>query len=104
MNKISFVNGSEPALNANNLNLMQTTFFTPKQLKEKGFDVNMNAGKRSLFDLLGFGDVEWDQMIKAFPFLENIRSDVAELVITEGKYQGYLSRQQADIDAYMKDE
>ena len=24
MNKISFVNGSEPALNANNLNLMQT--------------------------------------------------------------------------------
>lgn len=86
------------------LNLTKTTFFTPKQLKEKGFDVNMNAGKRSLFDLLGFGDIEWGQMTTAFPFLQDIRSDVAELITTEGKYQGYLARQQADIDAYMKDE
>ena len=64
----------------------------------------MNAGKRSLFDLLGFGDIEWEQMTNAFPFLKDIRSDVAELITTEGKYQGYLARQQADIDAYLKDE
>ena len=86
------------------LNLVKTTSFTPKQLKEKGFDVNMNAGRRSLFDLLGFGDIEWEQMTTAFPFLKDIRADIAELITTEGKYQGYLARQQADIDAYLKDE
>ena len=86
------------------LAMMQSEFVTPKQLMQKGFNVNVNAGRRSLYDLLGFGDVDWQKMTASFPQLETIRSDVAQLITTEGRYQGYLARQQADIDAYLKDE
>ena len=84
--------------------MMQSEVVTPKQLMQKGFNVNVNAGRRSLYDLLGFGDVDWQKMTASFPQLETIRSDVAQLITTEGRYQGYLARQQADIDAYLKDE
>ncbi len=83
---------------------MKNTFVAPKELAQKGFNVNVNAGRRSLYDLLGFGDVNWDMMVRAFAHLGDVRQDVAELIATEGRYQGYLMRQQADIDAYARDE
>jgi len=53
---------------------------------------------------LGFADVSWDMMVRAFPHLAEIRQDVAELISIEGRYQGYLARKQSDIDALRKDE
>ena len=64
----------------------------------------MNGGRRSLYELLGFADVSWNMMVRAFPHLAEIRQDVAELISIEGRYQGYLARQQSDIDALRKDE
>lgn len=86
------------------LTMMKSTSIASRELMQKGFKINMNAGKRNLFELLGFGDVDWPMMIKSFPELENIRTDVAQLIAIEGRYQGYLNRQEADIDAFKRDE
>ena len=83
---------------------LKNTYVAPKELAQKGFDINLNTGRRSLYELLSFADVSWDFMVRAFPHLSQIRQDVAELLTIEGGYQGYLSRQQADIDALKKDE
>lgn len=86
------------------LSNLKNTFVSPKELSQKGFEINMNGGRRSLYELLGFADVSWDIMARAFPHLANLRQDVAELIAIEGRYQGYLARQQSDIDALRKDE
>ncbi len=83
---------------------LRNTYSTPKELVQKGFQINLNAGRRSLYELLGFADVNWDMMVRAFPHLGQVRQDIAELLCIDGRYQGYLSRQQADIDALRRDE
>ena len=83
---------------------MKNTFVAPKELIQKGFDINLNTGRRSLYELLSFADVSWEKMVRSFPHLSEVRQDVAELICIEGRYQGYLNRQQADIDALRKDE
>ena len=55
-------------------------------------------------EVLGFANVTWDDIVKAFPNLAQTRADVAEQLCIEAKYQGYLKRQEADIAAFRKDE
>ena len=83
---------------------IQSETYTSKELRAKGFVVNADGVKRSPFDLLSYQDVDWDVLVKAFPELANIPPDVAEQLEIEGRYSGYLARQQLDIDAFRKDE
>ena len=83
---------------------LKNTYATPKELVSKGFDINLNTGRRSLYELLGFADMSWNVLVRAFPHLAAVRQDVAELIAIEGRYQGYLARQQSDIDALRRDE
>ncbi len=83
---------------------LKNTYATPKELVSKGFDINLNTGRRSLYELLGFADMSWNVLVRAFPHLASVRQDVAELIAIEGRYQGYLARQQSDIDALRRDE
>lgn len=79
-----------------------TTYFMPAELNKKGF--NVSGQKRTLFELLSFIDTDWNKICAVMPHLSEVRFDVATQLQIEGKYQGYLSRQQADIEAFMKDE
>ncbi|MBR6411683.1 MAG: tRNA uridine-5-carboxymethylaminomethyl(34) synthesis enzyme MnmG [Alphaproteobacteria bacterium] len=78
--------------------------YTSKELREKGFVVNADGVKRSPFDLLAYQDVDWETIVKAFPEFGTITPDVAEQLEIEGRYSGYLARQQSDIDSFRKDE
>ena len=78
--------------------------YTTKELKDKGFVVNADGQKRTAFDLLSYQGVDWPVLIKAFPELATIPPEVAEQLEIEGKYSGYLARQQADIESFRKDE
>ena len=83
---------------------MKDRLFAPKELTAAGFQVNNSSQKQSLFHLLSYPNVTWDDVVRLWPALGSVRSDVAEQLQIEGLYQGYLSRQQADIDAFVKDE
>jgi len=83
---------------------MKNRLFSPKELTALGFQVNNSSQKHSLFHLLSYPNVTWDDVVRLWPTLGTVRSDVAEQLQIEGLYQGYLSRQQADIDAFVKDE
>lgn len=77
---------------------------SPKELAQAGFLVNLSGERRSGMEVLGFANVTWDDIVKAFPNLAQTRADVAEQLCIEAKYQGYLKRQEADIAAFRKDE
>ena len=78
--------------------------YTTKELRDKGFIVNADGQKRTAFDLLSYQGVDWTVLVKAFPELVSVSPEVAEQLEIEGKYSGYLARQQADIESFRKDE
>ncbi len=77
---------------------------SPKFYKEKGFNLNNDGAIRNAFELLGRGDISWQELENAFPELANTRKDVIELLEIESKYSGYLKRQEQDIINFRKDE
>ena len=84
--------------------LCQNLKYTPKQLKNKGFSVNMNGKSRTIFDLLSYPEISFNELSAAFPELQSIDPVIARQIEIEGKYKGYLDRQEADIRLFKKDE
>jgi tRNA uridine 5-carboxymethylaminomethyl modification enzyme len=95
--------GKTAALQAGRV-LMQGLAATPAALKNAGLAVNQDGVRRSAFDLLGYPTVTWDDLARLWPELKELRRDVAEQLEIEGRYAGYLDRQEADIAAFRRDE
>ena len=85
-------------------NLAKSLGGTPKELNDKGFKVNMDGKKRNILDLLSYPENDYKTLEKTFPELATLDPDVKEQIEIEGKYKGYLDRQQADINLFIKDE
>ena len=83
---------------------VSTLIHTPKELIALGFNINRDGQKRTPLEMLAYQDVTWDTLVRAWPSLGKIRTDVAKQLEIEGRYSGYLARQQMDIDAFRKDE
>ena len=77
---------------------------SPAALAALGFRVNADGRRRSVFDLLGYRDVDWQRIAAAWPELADIPADIAGQLSIEAVYAAYLDRQAADIRAYRKDE
>lgn len=75
-----------------------------KQLSALGFSVNANGQKRTPYDLLSYSNVSWNDLVRAWPSLGHFSEETAKQLEIEGRYHGYLSRQQTDIEAFRKDE
>jgi tRNA uridine 5-carboxymethylaminomethyl modification enzyme len=55
-------------------------------------------------ELLAFKDVDLGDLIPLWPELASVPHEIAAQLEIEAHYAGYLGRQQADIDAYRRDE
>ncbi len=84
--------------------IVMHTSVTAKELQSKGINVGHVSGKRTILQWLGYEQSSWDVMVRAFPSLVNVRLDIAEQMEIEGKYAGYLLRQDLDIQALRKEE
>lgn len=84
--------------------LMQDLNSTPNELRTHGLNINLDGVRRSAFDLLRYPDMAWEDLLRLWPQLQALRSDVAEQLEIEGRYAGYLDRQTADIAAFRRDE
>lgn len=84
--------------------LMVSDVRSPTDWAKAGFAVNQDGRKRSLADLLALKDITLEQLAEVAPEIRSWRADVAEQVTFDALYSGYVARQQADIDAFRKDE
>lgn len=85
-------------------NHLQGLAATPTALAARGYKINQDGVRRSGFDLLSYPDIGWWQLQDLWPELEGVRPDVREQLEIEGRYAGYMERQEADIRAFRKDE
>ncbi len=77
---------------------------TPNQLKAQGLTVNQDGVRRNALELLAYPDLTWDRLIAIWPDLRTLSPEIAEQMEIDGRYAGYLKRQEADISAFRRDE
>jgi tRNA uridine 5-carboxymethylaminomethyl modification enzyme len=76
----------------------------PSALSRHGIAVRADGRWRSVFELLGQHEIVFATLTAAFPWLSALPTRVLNQLQSEVHYDGYLSRQQADIRAFRREE
>jgi tRNA uridine 5-carboxymethylaminomethyl modification enzyme len=84
--------------------LVRSLSMSPSALRKRGIAVNADGVPRSAADLLGYPTIDWPRLTALWPALAEISPEVVEQLEIEGRYAGYIERQEADIRAFRRDE
>jgi tRNA uridine 5-carboxymethylaminomethyl modification enzyme len=84
--------------------LAKSLSITPSEAKRQGLSLNQDGVRRSAFELLAYPEVGWDEVRAIWPELVGIDASIAVHVEIDAKYDVYLQRQSADVDAFRRDE
>ncbi|MDD4615590.1 MAG: tRNA uridine-5-carboxymethylaminomethyl(34) synthesis enzyme MnmG [Alphaproteobacteria bacterium] len=84
--------------------LMDRLNASPNKLAAKGIRINADGVVRSALELISYVSIGLKTLIDVWPELAGISPEIAEQLEIEGKYAGYLERQEIDIRAFKKDE
>jgi tRNA uridine 5-carboxymethylaminomethyl modification enzyme len=76
----------------------------PIDLARHGIAVRPDGRWRSVYELLGHPEVAFEAVTSGFPWLRQVAPRALAQLRTEVRYDGYLSRQQADIRSFQRDE
>lgn len=84
--------------------LLESVSLTSAAALKQGLPVNQDGQRRSGFALLALPSITVARLREIWPELAEIDGWTAERVETDARYAVYLDRQQADIDAFRRDE
>jgi tRNA uridine 5-carboxymethylaminomethyl modification enzyme len=77
---------------------------TPNAAARHGLALNMDGRRRTGLELLARSDVSFARLRAIWPELERIPARIAAQIEVDARYSTYVERQQADVDAFRKDE
>ncbi len=77
---------------------------TPPALARAGLAINQDGVPRSALDLMAYPEIDFARLTAIWPQLRSLDRDTTEQLEIDGRYAGYLARQQKDIDAFRRDE
>ncbi len=84
--------------------LLERLEASPTALAKAGFAVNQDGQKRSAWTLLSYPGVTPQMVMDHWPETGEIHPDIMAQLTVEAGYSQYLSRQEADIRAFRRDE
>ena len=84
--------------------LAKTLAITPNEAARHGLALNRDGHRRSAFELLAYPEIGWTQLRGIWPELSAIDPSIAVHLEIDAKYDVYLKRQTADVDAFRRDE
>jgi tRNA uridine 5-carboxymethylaminomethyl modification enzyme len=91
------------ALNAAK-SLAKSLTMTPNEAARHGLSLNKDGHRRSAFELLAYPEIGWAEIEVIWPALSAIDPAIAVHLEIDAKYDVYLKRQTADVDAFRRDE
>ncbi|MGH6877857.1 MAG: tRNA uridine-5-carboxymethylaminomethyl(34) synthesis enzyme MnmG [Rhizomicrobium sp.] len=77
---------------------------TPTEARKAGIAVRQDGGRRDGHQLLSLPGVSVADLARNWPELSEIRADIVEQLENDAQYAVYLDRQEADIEAFRRDE
>ena len=84
--------------------LAKSLTMTPNEAAKHGLALNRDGHRRSAFELLAYPEIEWSMLRGIWPELSAIEPSIAVHLEIDAKYDVYLKRQTADVDAFRRDE
>lgn len=79
-------------------------FFSPRDLKTAGVDVNADGARRSGMEALSLADVNFDHLVPLAPELDTIQRSIREQVKRDCQYAYYIDRQRRDVETMRREE
>jgi tRNA uridine 5-carboxymethylaminomethyl modification enzyme len=77
---------------------------TPPEAIRAGFKVNPDGQRRSLAQLLAYREIGFEDLRRIWPQIGGWSAEVREQIEIDAAYSGYLDRQDADVEAFRRDE
>ncbi|WP_024576793.1 MULTISPECIES: tRNA uridine-5-carboxymethylaminomethyl(34) synthesis enzyme MnmG [unclassified Afipia] len=84
--------------------LAKSLSVTPNEAAKHGLTLNHDGQRRTAFELLAYPEVEWTTVTSIWPQLNSIDPKIAVHLEIDAKYDVYLARQAADVQAFRRDE
>jgi tRNA uridine 5-carboxymethylaminomethyl modification enzyme len=84
--------------------LSKSLTITPNEAIKHGLSLNRDGQRRSAFELMAYPDIGWSQVRTIWPELSAIAPMIATHLEIDAKYDVYLERQSADVEAFRRDE
>jgi tRNA uridine 5-carboxymethylaminomethyl modification enzyme len=84
--------------------LAKSLTITPNEAARYGLSLNRDGHRRSAFELLAYPEIGWAEVSGIWPELSAIDQNIATHLEIDAKYDVYLKRQTADVDAFRRDE
>ena len=84
--------------------LARSLTLTPNEAARHGLALNRDGQRRSAFELLAYPEIGWSEVRSIWPQLSAIDPDIVTHLEIDAKYDVYLKRQLADVEAFRRDE
>jgi tRNA uridine 5-carboxymethylaminomethyl modification enzyme len=84
--------------------LAKSLTVTPNEAAKHGLALNRDGHRRSAFELLAYPAIGWAELKGIWPELAATEPSIAVHLEIDAKYDVYLKRQTADVDAFRRDE
>ncbi|GAA0552567.1 tRNA uridine 5-carboxymethylaminomethyl modification enzyme [Rhizomicrobium palustre] len=84
--------------------VMSGLSMTPNQAQKHGISVRLDGTRRTASELLSLPGVEFGTLTAIWPELSRFEGQIVEQLEVDAQYAGYLDRQEADIQAFRRDE
>jgi tRNA uridine 5-carboxymethylaminomethyl modification enzyme len=84
--------------------LAKSLTLTPNEAAKHGLALNKDGHRRAAFELLAYPEIGWVELRGIWPELSAIDPSIAVHLEIDAKYDVYLKRQTADVDAFRRDE
>lgn len=84
--------------------LAKSLSLTPNEAATQGLNLNKDGQRRSAFELMAYPEVGWNEVRAIWPELGAIDPQIAVHLEIDAKYDVYLKRQTADVEAFRRDE
>jgi tRNA uridine 5-carboxymethylaminomethyl modification enzyme len=84
--------------------LAKSLTLTPNEAARHGLALNRDGVRRSAFELLAYPEIGWEALQGIWPELSAIDPSIAIHLEIDAKYDVYLKRQTADVEAFRRDE
>jgi len=84
--------------------LARSLTLTPNEAARHGLVLNRDGHRRSAFELLAFPEIGWPEIRAIWPELSAVAPAIAVHLEIDAKYDVYLKRQSADVEAFRRDE
>ncbi|HVV65391.1 MAG TPA: tRNA uridine-5-carboxymethylaminomethyl(34) synthesis enzyme MnmG [Rhizomicrobium sp.] len=77
---------------------------TPNEAQRRGIAVRLDGARRSAAELLALPGVDFQVILDIWPEISGLDPMIVEQIEIDAQYAGYLSRQDADVVAFRRDE